>query len=465
MSQGHPIPSRWAGPLLVGVATCAAAILGIEMTRQAGNIASLWLANAVLLAALATQPLPRWHWHVPAFVLGNAAANLWAGDTLPVSLGFGAINATEAIVAALLVIWRCGRSPRFERVSQILCFAGAVGFAAPLVGATIGAGFVALVFGAPYSVVWPTWFTGDVLGNLTLGPLLILLLGGWADRSRLTWQDAVAMLWPACVVAAASLWVFTQREQPIAFLLIPMAVMATHRVGPLGAALAVVIVSVIGGVATALTHGPMSLGQGGMAAQIRTFQLFIMTLLVCTLPLAALLAERRALEGQLRAAAMRDALTGLTNRAGLMRDLSRTIARAEAEGTPLSIVVVDIDHFKSVNDSFGHLVGDHVLEGVAAAISASVREGDICARLGGEEFVVLMPGTALGEARLVSERLREAVHGLAATRASMVLPGVTVSAGAAQIAPGETINDLLTRADRALYAAKSAGRNRVELAA
>lgn len=154
-----------------------------------------------------------------------------------------------------------------------------------------------------------------------------------------------------------------------------------------------------------------------------------------------------------------DELTGLPNRRAFNEELARALARAARSGEPLSLCVLDLDHFKNVNDRFGHQVGDEVLANAAEVLRVSLREGDLAARYGGEEFAALLPATDSATAYAVAERVRAAIAGAAAR------PGlqVTVSIGTAS-ATAEAdcdASDLLRRADRALYAAKRTGRNRV----
>jgi diguanylate cyclase (GGDEF)-like protein len=165
--------------------------------------------------------------------------------------------------------------------------------------------------------------------------------------------------------------------------------------------------------------------------------------------------NRRLLERLAREAGV-DNLTGLLNRRGFGERAEVELARARRELTPLGLVSFDLDHFKVVNDEWGHDVGDRVLVATARAFESQVREVDILARMGGEEFVVLLPGGEIAEARALAERVRESL--LVARHPEM--PQVTVSAGvAAARAPGE-LEQLLKAADRALYAAKDSGRNR-----
>jgi diguanylate cyclase (GGDEF)-like protein len=164
---------------------------------------------------------------------------------------------------------------------------------------------------------------------------------------------------------------------------------------------------------------------------------------------------------RLQELASRDSLTEIYNRRYFLELATVELERSRRNGRPASLLLIDIDHFKRVNDSFGHSAGDEVLKGVVASIRVLLRDGDLFARLGGEELVVLLPETGLEAGRLVAERLRAAIethrYPLPDTAAT-----VTASIGLAVTAtPPETLAELLERADQALYAAKAAGRNKV----
>lgn len=160
--------------------------------------------------------------------------------------------------------------------------------------------------------------------------------------------------------------------------------------------------------------------------------------------------------------ALTDGLTGLYNRRYLARHMDGLLARAAETGKQVSVALFDIDHFKSVNDSHGHGVGDAVLKSVAARTAGNLRDFDSVARYGGEEFCVVMPDTPEAFAVLVAERLRALIAGAPVPAAGAVPEiAVTLSFGVAGSAAGDTTDTLLQRADRALYAAKAAGRNRV----
>jgi two-component system cell cycle response regulator len=163
-------------------------------------------------------------------------------------------------------------------------------------------------------------------------------------------------------------------------------------------------------------------------------------------------------EAQILAASLTDPLTGVGNRRRLEQALALEINRAERTGGPLCAFMADLDHFKRVNDTYGHEVGDKVLCAFGDLLRRCTRATDIVARFGGEEFVVLMPATDLAQAVVIAERIREA---FASCPVAPLADPATASFGVAALVAGQHGPLLLQRADRALYAAKQAGRNRV----
>lgn len=162
---------------------------------------------------------------------------------------------------------------------------------------------------------------------------------------------------------------------------------------------------------------------------------------------------------------LRDALTGLGNRRHADRRLAAELARARRTGAPLSVALLDIDHFKRVNDEHGHAIGDRVLAATGATLAARVRASDTAARYGGEEFLLVMPDTDAQRALEVVERIRASVAVQAGAPGpgpvpDAPLPEVRLSAGIATLHTDETLTALLARADAALYRAKAAGRDR-----
>ena len=164
-----------------------------------------------------------------------------------------------------------------------------------------------------------------------------------------------------------------------------------------------------------------------------------------------------------RTESLTDPLTSLANRKYFDTMLAKAMAEAAGRNEPLSLIMADIDHFKTFNDSFGHLTGDQVLRLVAMSLQQNVKGQDIAARYGGEEFAVVLPNTMLRSALTVADHVRRAVmtKDLMKRSTGEHLGRVTISLGVAALRPGESAQSLIERADACLYAAKRAGRNRV----
>jgi len=164
--------------------------------------------------------------------------------------------------------------------------------------------------------------------------------------------------------------------------------------------------------------------------------------------------------------AMTDGLTGLSNRKAFDKMIRDTVEEAENSASPLVLMMLDIDHFKNFNDTFGHQVGDQVLRLVARTLTDNVKGRDTAARYGGEEFAIILPETSLLAGIKVAEMLRRSVENKEVVNKSSQesLGRITMSVGVAEYKAGESISDFIERADAALYTAKKSGRNRVEAA-
>ncbi|MVV48142.1 GGDEF domain-containing protein [Pseudomonas sp. PB120] len=161
--------------------------------------------------------------------------------------------------------------------------------------------------------------------------------------------------------------------------------------------------------------------------------------------------------------ALRDPLTGTGNRIAMDQTLEREIEMSRRHMQPLSLLMLDIDHFKLINDTHGHGAGDDVLKAVAASIKSQLRNVDMVFRFGGEEFLILLSNTSREAAAMIGERLRFAAQAEGYTADGNMIE-LTVSLGCSTLLPGESVESLLRRADSALYVAKREGRNRIAMA-
>lgn len=170
-----------------------------------------------------------------------------------------------------------------------------------------------------------------------------------------------------------------------------------------------------------------------------------------------LLASRESLREQ----ATHDSMTGLANRAEVERVLNLELARSERMGSRLGVLIVDVDHFKPINDSYGHLVGDAALREIAQRLGRSVRPYDCVGRFGGDEFLVVLPGCGLASTATIGERMRAACSGRPLESAAGPIPLSISVGGTTRSATHETLQEILSIADAALYSAKRKGRDRV----
>jgi len=166
-------------------------------------------------------------------------------------------------------------------------------------------------------------------------------------------------------------------------------------------------------------------------------------------------------QSRLEEMASTDKLTGLGNRQTFEIVINQALSQFARSPTPFSLILIDVDKFKFINDTYGHLVGDHVLQTMAALTREKTRQSDILCRWGGEEFIILAPNCALSDANRLAENIRKSIM---ESRFVLKNPSqqITISAGVAEIMENEVADQIVGRADKALYAAKQNGRNRVE---
>lgn len=572
---------------VVAVAYFASAAAAVMTTRFGGGVACVWIATAVLGAALVTSPRREWLALCVSCGLAGIVATAAFGLGLKAALPLGLLNVTEALVGAELLRWFERRQDAGDPVGRLAILVFATAVAAPIIGATAGAGVAVWVGSGGYWTNWIRWYAGHSLGTLTFMPVFAMFLSGDVRRTiamatrRQIAEGAVLLV----LVILTTLAVFAQAILPLLFVPILPVILATFRLGRLGAALSIVCVAVIGGALTLRGLGPVNLIGGDIVSRVELFQFYLAATVMTALPVSADLARRdrlyarlrdsearyrlltenstdivlslqvdgtiryaspsitqfggyeprqvigrnaidlvleadrpavaaahraavatpglmqvvefrartadgslrwfeaqsrgvaddsgaaigivnaardvshrKQLEAELTSAALTDPLTGLANR----RRFDIHLADIQRAGQGGCLAIFDIDLFKTVNDRYGHQAGDDVLRTFAAIARGCVRDGDLIARLGGEEFGILLPGAGVDQARLVCERLRTTVADTAIA-VGETRTRITVSAG---IAPLTGDSDaVLKAADAALYQAKRAGRNRLRLAA
>lgn len=464
--------------LVLAAGYLATALGGLAISRQAGNVATLWPPNGMLVAALLLTSQRRWREVLVAGAIGSLVANLFNDNTLVAASSITVANLVEALIAASIIRHQTGRRVLFQHSTDVvvLIFAS---ITAALVAGALSATSAKLLMNSPFTTIFIKWVLGDVLGLLIVMPIAVIahdLVRHGPDlmMSRHTQGEAAAILAGVCGVSIA---VFAPNMPPVQFLVMPTVLLASFRLGPLGAALSTTIVAVIGSLGTVLAAKAGALQADEITLRVFNFQLNLAVLFLTALPIGSAMAQRAQLErdlveekeradrfaAEMAALANVDDLTGLATRRFFLDQLDNMAATARRVKQPLSLAMIDIDHFKPINDRFGHAVGDAVLMAIGAACRSAVRSDDVIGRLGGEEFAMLMPLTDSETAYRIVDRLREAVAAIAIPTSDGRTVSVTISVGMAMFAD-QQIDRLLLDADRALYLAKERGRNRIVLA-
>jgi diguanylate cyclase (GGDEF)-like protein len=238
---------------------------------------------------------------------------------------------------------------------------------------------------------------------------------------------------------------------------------------PLGVSVACVVLCSVGGSVGAMLALGIALDMSREWMFGRALAIAICVPSLVSLPVSLviirLLHEVEEARGAAQRLAWNDELTGSLNRRRFAEMVRRELIGAERTGQPLTVALLDLDDFKQINDRYGHAAGDAVLRAVATATQASLRATDLSARWGGEEFAIALPGADVEQAVIVSQRVRAAISELRVSTPAGDLLSCTASIGIAERGDAdETLDELFSRADRAMYRAKQSGKNRVMLA-
>ena len=456
MSQG------WEAALLV-VAYFAAAKASLLLAIPPGYATAVWPPSGIALAAMLLLGNRVW----PGIWVGAALANYTVNSSLLLAVAMGAGNALEALAGAALLRRYVGIPRRFERARDIIVFV-AVAAASAMIAATIAVlsmSAVGLVSWPEFLPNWRTWWQGDVAGIIIVTPLIL----SWRLRRAAPWsrQKKLEAAGLGVLLLAASFLIFSEAAGELqTFALLPFMIWAALRFSQRVVTTATAGVCAIAVYCTLDGLGPFALTS--LNESLLLLLAFISTIVVTTLVLSAVITERRqamhALEQALagvREEALTDPLTGLYNRRYLWEFLRREWVRARRRGQPLSVIMLDLDHFKRINDSFGHQAGDYVLAAVAALLRNQIRASDIVCRYGGEEFALVLPEASYERVRQRAEEIRSAIKQLELWHQGVALGSITASLGIAQFPDHADGPDaLVTAADAALYQAKSAGRDR-----
>jgi diguanylate cyclase len=469
---------------LMALIFCLNSALVILASRYSAGVAAIWSANAILVFALMIAPRRDHPAYYAGAFIASFGVNLWAHFGAMTALCYSMANILEAALVVWAMSARGAEQRSFIAPDKLVRF-GAAALAAPLLSAAIAV--------APSTGhIWHefvSWYLSDMLGLLFVVPSLHVIRATVSGRASLTWKASTIAECAAifALVTAAALGVFLQTALPLLFVIALPLLVAVFRCGAIGGVIATGLVAIISITATVFGHGPIAMWSADAVHHIYLLQAFLVCQLLISLPVAAVLADaedkagklvdqerdmrclaeeaRRTAEVSARKSALMiatDELTGLASRRRILQKLDHLAARSLQRGEPLTVALFDVDNFKRINDRFGHAVGDDVLWLIGHIARREMSRGFMVGRVGGEEFLMILPGQTAAQASKHADRLRVAIMEGTAPGTNTA---ATVSIGVASFTKGKSVAALLQAADSALYAAKAAGRNQMKRAA
>jgi diguanylate cyclase (GGDEF)-like protein len=469
-----PLKPGWWGWLGFFVAFVVASEVG-RLIAFDGSLAAISFPAGLYAAAILMVPRRVWPTLFVVTLAGNLTSNvLWHGVPLLSSTLNWLANTMGMVVGAMLFLCVYPRGSRVTDRRSLVMFVACMAILGTLVSALLRAATQLVVDGHVVVDTSTIHWQGRMLGVALIAPFLLNAtdLQPWREPDFERRAICLGGLVLGTVVIGTC--VFAYQQRPIVFAAIPFLACAAIRHRVCGASLTTLALGVVVIWNTALGRGPFALDDS-VSERVLLAQAYLAVLGMVSMTLAALTIEvetwtedanntRQALEKAnhfLQHRATTDALTQLHNRGAFDQKLEEEVSRAMRHDLPLSLVLLDIDHFKAWNDEFGHPAGDEVLRRVAGVLATTARVSDVVARVGGEEFAILLTHTDRAGAAVVAERFRAAV----ADETWEPRP-VTISVGFASFSPLDRTGDaLVARADHALYLSKQAGRNRVSAAA
>ncbi|AUZ84509.1 sensor domain-containing diguanylate cyclase [Methylophaga nitratireducenticrescens] len=491
--------------LIVGLAYYLGALIAIHKTITPEGIAILWPPNAILLAAFLIYP----RHYLPFVAIAGMIAELVASiPAFPVwaAVSFAIINITSVSLATYFIRRKSGQNFHFNNLKNGACFLFFAPFLSSSVAGLAGA-TVYVIMGrtdTSYISLWQLWWFGDALAMLVLTPLIVVLwrwFQAGLPHFKLHYLLEALILWLAVIVIGYQSFTVESYEKAFLFFtpiwLVLLGVIAAIRLGVVGASATVALITVFA--VEHLVRGTHPIIVDTPQNAVWLTQEYLAIIAVVSIGLAMLIQEiseqrdvlkqhenalkaqnqfleervnertlalkevNQALQnanGRLAKSAATDELTGIPNRRHFLSEVQRELQRLRLDGQTASAIMIDLDHFKQVNDNLGHEAGDLVLCNIVEPISNAIRPRDLFGRMGGEEFLVFLSGADQKLANSVAERIRAEIESLEVLYRNQKI-NVTASLGVAEWDGRSHLDELFHQADKALYQAKNKGRNRV----
>ena len=450
--------------LALGLIVALGAYLGI-LSRPLGQLAALWPANAMLLGVLLRFPALATRCGWLGAIAGYVAVDLITGSSLLTTVWLTGAN-LAGVATGYALLSRLDPAHRRLALPLSVPYLGLCIAAAAAAAAAVAALLDPTLFGGNALTSWVYWFVTEIVNYMAVLPV-VLMLPHWAagdGRPRgARALHALKHLLPAiALVLLCMLGIVVGGPGALAFP-VPALLWCALRYNVFATAVLNLLFSSWTLVALSQDFVPSGLVDINSRNTQLSLRLGLMLVGWGPLTVASVMAGRNALLRTMRRLANHDQLTGLLNRRAFREVSQQQLATLMATQRPVGVLMLDIDHFKSVNDRHGHAAGDAVLVTFALRTARVLPEGAVFSRLGGEEFAILLPGHGVAQALQVAEAVRSACAATAVPLDQGVSLTVTVSIGCHVVEPAVAhLEALLQQADRALYRAKAAGRNRVE---
>lgn len=452
--------------LCYGLVTAAVVFLGCLfgiLTRPAGFLSSFWPANAILVALMVRAPYLAHPAGWIGAIVGYLAADLLTGGGLALTVWLTLANLANAMLCVWLFSIIDAEDRELRRPTS-LAYVLAICACGAMLATAVGAGALIKFFGTEPFRAFVTYFVTELGNSLIVLPMAMSAPAPreWLRFGRRGTDARLVSRWRAVMP----------------FLALLASLMLGEAIGGPGK----VVISIPAIIWCALSYRffvtstlmfliglwhcillppDIRLGQSAFIDSIISIRLALGLLALVPMAVALTNSAYAEMVNNLKQAASRDLLTNAMSRSAFLHDAQTILTSTPIGKARAAILMIDVDHFKDINDRFGHAAGDATLTAIGAAVSGLLRRNDLFGRLGGEEFAVLLHAITPEDARMVADRIRAACEGLTLTSDAGTRISVTVSVGIAIAKETrQDLNELLKSADQALYVAKRTGRNR-----
>lgn len=459
----------------VAVAYVLCARVGQIYAIEPGNITAVWIPSGVMVALTMHIGVRIW----PGVFIGAFIGNAWAyfsWESVLISIQailaglFNAIGDTTSTVAMAGIIMHLSKSSfpftNILHFYRYILFAVLIG---PLISAFFGVGGLAIfnfIEMEKISFIFFTWFVGDGVGALLFGPLVLSWLKPLEQENKF-YKTSFIFLSLCTLFITASIFKlipYSQNLFSFSLAMLPVIFFLILHLGQRVVFTQQVLVSSIAIYATSRHLGPFA--QEGVHSALLQLQVFIAIFSLVIYVIALITAERKELvlelqkqKEELERLYRQDALTGLWNRYRIQEFVEFNLLKFKRDGIPFGVILIDVDNFKSINDRFGHKLGDEILVEMGSVLKSHIRASDLLGRWGGEEFIIIVSDSSLDDIKILAEKLRHEVE----THIFTHDQPLTISLGISLVHDTDSESSVFERADSVLYRSKREGKNRVSI--